>query len=181
MAFFVVTVEKHQASMAEYWVNTYRVQAQDLAAAGIIGDSIADAELPMYPASIVITKVNIRDENPATDQFITLVYNQAGTRNTTGLTQQGPLFVCMRIDFQVANYGRPCRKYIRGLYEEDFGALLLNTNIMALGNTYAAAIANLAVVDPDGQDITSGAVNPATAMRQLRRGSKKRPPHSRLA
>lgn len=177
MPTFRATVEKYMPSRAEYWTNVYHVIAADLTEASTHANSIATHELALYTADITLTKVRVDDMNPLTDQFLTTVRNAAGTR-TTATGEGVVLFVVGRVDFSVADFGRPCRKYIRGLYEVDVVGMNLSTEYLGLLNTYANALEALPICDPAGKDITTGEAFPQVAMRQLRRGSKKRSPHS---
>lgn len=174
MPFYKIHVEKFMSSRAEYWLNVYRVEAADLQAASAIGDSIVNAEKPLYPDTITITKQRAEATAVGDKSFRTKAVNAVGTRPGTGLTTGMPLFAVGRVDFSVADNGRPCRKYIRGIYEEDSEGLNLSTAYKALLQTYATAIAGLATCDPQGNDLTDGAPHPGVAMRQLRRGSKKK-------
>lgn len=177
---FRATVEKFHGGYAHFWTNIYWVEAGDLAAALPVANSIATAELPLYSASVTVTKVRVDDAVENTDAFLTTVRNAIGTRAASAADSL-PLFVVARVDFSAAGGGRPSRKYIRGCLDEaDVQPLNLVAGVKTILQTYGDAIVGLAVVDPDGADLTSAAVWPRAAMRQMRRGSKKRSPRNRM-
>ena len=168
-----VTVEKHYAAFQAYWTNIYWITAADLAAGLTQAQAIVNAEKPLYANHITITKARVDDGVPETEQFSTLVPNAVGTRATPA-GDDFPLFLTARVDFQVADNGRPCRKYLRGvLFESDSGIAVLGAGIKTILQTYATAIAATTACDPQGFDIVSGAPFGAPQMRQLRRGSKR--------
>lgn len=175
MARFRLQLEKYFSGAGEYWVNVYHVEATDLAAAAALGASIRDAERPLYTSGITITKAHVDDGIAHTDVFQNVVYNMNGSRTGT-TTANFPLWVTARVDFNVVGGGRPSRKFLRGvLLEADADFMTVGTAMQTLLATYANAIVAIgAVVDPQGQLFSSGAPFAAPAMRQLRRGSKKR-------
>lgn len=168
---FRIIVEKEL--LGKFWVNTYLVTAADLASAATLMTPIVNAERALYFGSILITKARVDDMTPDTDQFITAVYNLAGTRATSA--QALPMFNTARVDFGVIAGGRPCRKYIRGfLQETDSDGTDIIVASRAPLQTYANTIVALgAVCDPQGNTLSSGAPHTAVQMRQVRR--KKRP------
>lgn len=168
------TLQKYWAAAGAYWTNVYWIDAVDIITAGNVLGNIKTAELPLYTSGIVITNGRVDDAIQDTDVYLTLPYNNAGTR--AGPTSEiAPLWVTSRVDFGVSGMGRPSRKYLRGtLWEEDFSYNALSAGQLARLNTYGAAIVAQAVVDPDGQDLISYAPWNAPQMRQLRRGKKRR-------
>lgn len=174
MPTFRVTIEKYQASAGEYWTNRYFVVAANLADAALMVGGIADAEKALYHAGVMITKSHVDDYVEDTDQYQTVIHNMVGTRSTGGATAL-PLFVVARCDLQVAGGGRPSRKYLRGmLLENDISFTSMETGALSALTTYIGNIVAAGVCDPQGQDVTGGAPWQAPAMRQLRRGSKKK-------
>lgn len=167
------TLQKYWAQAASYWTNVYWIDAATLVDAGAVLTNIKNAELPLYTSGIIVTNGRVDDAVPDTDVYLTLPYNNAGTR--AGPTSDiAPLWVTSRVDFGVSGMGRPSRKYLRGtLWEEDFTYNGLSANQLTRLNTYGAAIVGLTVVDPDGQDLISYSPFPAPQMRQLRRGKKR--------
>lgn len=175
-----ITVEKYYGGGNKYWTNVYHTTAGDFAAATAVGTAIANAELPLYVSGIVISKFRIDDMTPNTDNFITKPVNLPGTRAAKAAgVELLPFFVVARVDFGPSGFGRPSRKYLRGVLWEDDGNL---TSITAAMNTilqnYGAAIVNAGVTDESGNDLQTSAVWQAFAMRQERRGSKKKTPHN---
>lgn len=173
MAIYRLTVEKYMASIQEYWSNVYHVASDSGLTAGAVGGQIVAAEIQMYPSSVLITKVSV-DEVGRDD-----VYDQPQVFNVTGTRILGselmPLFVCGRVDLTYQN-SRPGRKYLRAVLEER------DTSITSIGGdsrgslqTYLDRLLQIdGLCDADGNPLTGGAVFTAPAMRQLRRGSKKK-------
>ena len=167
------TLQKYWGQAASYWTNVYWIDAATIIEAGAVLSSIRTAELPLYTSGIIITNGRVDDAIPGSDVYLTLPYNNAGTRSAP-TSDIAPLWVTSRVDFGVCGMGRPARKYLRGtLWEEDFTYNGLSANQLSRLNTYGAAIVGLAVTDPDGQDLVSANPFPSPQMRQLRRGKKK--------
>lgn len=174
MPIFRAQIEKFHQYTSEYWVNRYFINAATIEDAAVSMNGIRDAERQLYTSFITVTKGHVDDMQPNTDVYLTPTWNMAGTRPApTG--QMFPLFVVARVDLTVAGYGRPSRKYLRGvLWEGDADINLLEANMLTMLGQYGTNIAAAGACDPQGQDIISGAGFPAPAMRQLRRGSKKK-------
>jgi hypothetical protein len=174
MPIFRATVEKFQAAAGEYWVNRYFVNAANLGDAAAMLPGIVDAEKALYHAGVMITKSHVDDNIEGTEVYQTVIHNTLGIRATGGATAL-PLFVVARVDFSVVGGGRPSRKYLRGmLLENDISFTTMEAGALAALQTYANNIVAAGVCDPQGQDVISGAPWQAPAMRQLRRGSKKK-------
>ena len=111
---------------------------------------------------------------PGTDNFITTALQLFGERAPNG--EYLPLFNVIRVDFSTG-IGRPSRKFLRtpiGELMSQGGLLDVNT-LADINNNYVAPLVGLAgFVDVDGEQITGGAAFRPIAMRQLRRGSKRR-------
>lgn len=170
-----ITVEKHWPAGNLYWSNVYYSNAADPVAAVPDAGAAVAAERPLYPSWITITKARIDDNVPMSDVSHTLIYNLGGLR----AGQSGdpmPAWVVARVDFQVGLSGRPSRKYLRFvLHEGDTSATELNPAMLAMLQTYANAIIDApGIVDVDGQIFNGGAPFRGPAMRQVRRGSKKK-------
>lgn len=174
MPLWDVTVEKYFAGANEYWVNNYNINAASGDDAVPVISAFVNAEKALYDSAIVITKVRISSSTPDDDAFYTSAVNVAGTR-TAGTGDRSPLFVVARVDFSVA-WQRPSRKYLRGIFSEGditFSALI--PGITTVLSTYATAIlAITGICDEHGNTFNGASVWPAPAMRQLRRGSKKK-------
>lgn len=175
MPVYRVMVEKHWAALNEFWTNVYYASGASLSDIATVATALVNAERPLYTAACTITKTHVDDMVPDTDVFETIPRNLSGTRTEPTSSHLAPLFVVARVDFAVAGGGRPSRKYLRGvLWETDFNISALESGMLTLLNTYATAVASSGACDPQGQDIASGSAKNAPAMRQLRRGSKKK-------
>lgn len=176
MAVYQVDIEKSfnpTTSTTVYWTNVYYVNAADVASATTSGQSIVTLEKTIHGTTVAFTKMRIRlaalQVSPGT--IIALSGNGGRTANNPL-----PLFDVVRVDFSVAT-GRPNRKYLRlplGSADNSAGALVAGT-VTTVQNSYMTPLINMNVVcDTQGQPILSGSVWPYVAMRQLRRGSKKK-------
>lgn len=158
----------------EYWTNRYIISTTDLAAGIVVGQQLADIERAVTGTTITQTKFRVSDGTPNTDVYQIVQLNRAGTLSLSGPALS--LFIVARVDFSTAGGGRPSRKYLRGCLSGTYiNGEALTTTILTILNTYATNV--LAVdefVDVDGQAFISHAVWPFVAMRQLRRGSKRR-------
>lgn len=174
MPIFRVTVEKFAPELAEYWTNRYLVTAANIAAAQAFIDPIVAAERTCLLNTFYVSKARVDDMVPNSDNYDTTSINLVGQRG--GTTGAVPLFVVARVDFDVSGGGRPSRKYLRGVLDKsDVSLLQLNPGVITALNTYADAIVAVGgVCDPQGQTFIDGVPWPAAAMRQLRRGSKKK-------
>lgn len=169
-----MTIEKYRADVHEYWTNIYHLVATDVGDALTYTDSIVAAERPLYTGAVTITKGRVDDALPNTDVSAVKVFNVAGTR-TPPLEHAVPLFVVARVDFTVLGGGRPSRKYLRSVfYEADISFTIIEAPVKALLQTYANAVCSTGMCDVDNQAFVVGVPFPAPAMRQLRRGSKKK-------
>lgn len=172
---FQVDIEKVFGT--EYWTNVYTVQAPAITEASGIANQIVQIERAVLVNGVTITKVRTSlagEENP--DQFIVTPVNQNGTYEETGVGQLLPLFNCARVDFS-AGMGRPARKYLRGLLKEGNvdGSTLTSGLVTHINTNYVAPLIALGTVAKQGGGFyTAGAVFVPIAMRQLRRGSRRR-------
>jgi hypothetical protein len=174
---YQLSIEKYYAG--EYWVNRYFLSTLALTDARTAANAIAALERTLYSGYVVMTKMSISSTQQGDFVYETIVLNQPGGRDIA-LNQMLPLFVVVRVDFSV-QASRPSRKYLRGvLIEPDINGVAIEPAIITMVNTnYATKMAAIAdFVDPQGSDIVTGACHPQVAMRQLRRGSKKRPVQS---
>lgn len=173
-----ITIEKFSAAHAEYWTNVYwhpGSVAEALAAAA----DIVIAERNVTGTFVTFTKYRADDGIRDTEQFMTVTVNAPGLLAQAG--EGYPLFAVARVDFTVSGGGRPSRKFLRGVLDESkANGLTVSADILAALNSYAAAVCAAGCCDVDGQDFVSGAAFPQVAMRQLRRGSKKSSPPSRV-
>lgn len=169
-----LTTEKEY--QGEFWTNVYWLDHETVAAALADGLAIIQAEQAASAAAVLFTRYRVDDAVIETDNYQTVIVNQYGAVAADG-NQLMPLFACLRVDFTVSG-GRPSRKYFRGmLYESNVDGPfnLVPAFVTARQADLATNIAAVAsYVDVDGQEITGGLVYPKVAMRQLRRGSKKK-------
>lgn len=169
-----IDIQKQQG--AEYWSNRYLCEfAVGSAEAEAAATALINAEKAMLFNNVLINKVRIATLTPNDNVFQAWNPNTFGSRNAVGLSLL-PLFCVVRIDFG-AGLGRPSRKYIRGaLSESDVqGANLESGFLSGVATPYGNAVSGLAgIVDPQGDDLNGFSVYPQIAMRQLRRGSRRR-------
>lgn len=174
MAVWRVTVEKFYPTAQEYWTNVYHVNAADMDAADTAADAIVQAERAITDNRVTITKSRVDDGLPNTAVWSTRIYNQLGTLDLNGADLM-PLFVVARVDLEVQGGGRPSRKYLRATFSEgEATATTIHPVVQGRLANYAAALAAAGACDPQGQAVITGSPWPMPAMRQLRRGSKKR-------
>ena len=173
---WVVDIEK--LYQGEYWTNRYIVAAADLIAAQSIGSQIVGIERAIHLSPVLFTRYRVSDGVKDTDVYIVANLNLFGTGNLDNAAML-PLFNVLRVDFNTQGGGRPSRKYLRGVLQEN-NIAYNDINAPALTNyntNYATPLAALAgFVDVDGQEIVQGSAYPFVAMRQLRRGSKRKTP-----
>lgn len=169
------TIEKFLPAQGEYWTNVYWLDYLTPAAALEAVRDIVTAERTVHLPAVQFTKFRVDDGVEDTEIWETETLNVAGLSTTTG--EMMPLFVVARVDFSVAGGGRPSRKYLRGvLTEETVNAFMLNTGIRGVLQNYAdGVIAAGGVCDVDGQGFSNGSPFAQPGMRQLRRGSKRKP------
>jgi hypothetical protein len=174
MALYSLDIEKVLAG--EYWTNRYILNSASPPDpfTGPV-NAILAAERSITADEVQFTKLRVSDNDPGTDVYSIRALNLPGLR-TGVFTDLFPLFVTVRVDFTVGT-GRPSRKYLRGVLKEGdsvFNAIQ-QPALDLFQTSYANAVAGVPeYVDVDGQDILSGAVILAPAMRQLRRGSKRK-------
>jgi hypothetical protein len=172
---FRITVEKYDGRSAEFWTNVYWGAGSTVLDFTADIATIVNAEKALYDGNTTITKVRVDDAVQGTDNYRTYVYNVVGTYAPGAGNEFVAPFVVGRVDFETGT-GRPSRKYLRHcLYEADIAGMNLSAGAITRLNAYATSIVGTAaIVDVDGQDFVSGAAFPKVAMRQLRRGSKKK-------
>lgn len=174
MPLWIVTVEKYYPPAGEYWTNVYHLNAASGEDASAAAAAFRDAELPLYHPGVTLTKVRISSAIEEDEAHNTWAYNAAGTR--TGVTSDMlPLFNVARVDFTVA-WQRPSRKYLRAvLVEAESTFTSLAAGLVSVLDAYGTAVrAITGICDEHGNTFTGHSVWPAPAMRQLRRGSKKK-------
>lgn len=170
MPLFKLDVEK--LSGTEYWTNRYFLNASDLADAATMAPTIVNAERTIHLPAVTLTKWRVSDPFDEGTSFITTPINLPGTR--TGSGDMLALFNTVRVDFP-AGFGRPSRKYFRGVLTEGdiVGATLAAGVKTTVTNAVGAAFV-IHLVDPQGTPLAAGVVSNFVQMRQLRRGRRKR-------
>lgn len=172
---YTCDVQKTQGG--EYWTNRYVIEAGTIFEAQAQADLIPGAEQLFHTTNVTLDRYRVRPLTPGGDQYIIVALGASGAYNGGALDTQLPLFNCVRADLPV-NLGRPSRKYYRtGLTEgmvagpqlENAYRTVVDNALEGLRNTMAGSW-----VDPDAQTILSVSVIPFVAMRQLRRGSRRR-------
>jgi hypothetical protein len=172
MPLYQLDIEK--AFGSEFWTNRYILNAASLSAAVASIGGVINAERNITDQNVSFTRCRVADLDPNTDQYTIVPLNQVGAR--ANLTNLLPLFNVLRVDFGVAE-GRPSRKYLRGvLVEGDIDFTTISTSALTFFDTnYVDLLVPFdSYVDVDGEPIISGSVYPQVAMRQLRRGSRRR-------
>lgn len=176
MATPVAQIDIQKVLGSEYWTNRYLIDvAVGTQTAVDIATALINAEKPLYFSDIRIDKVRISTVLEGDNTYQAWQPNTAGTRAGTA-TDRLPLFNVVRIDFG-AGLGRPSRKYLRGVLTEiDINGSQIQASLVSgMLMTYAAAVYNtVGVVDPQGDDLDGASVISTVAMRQLRRGSRRR-------
>jgi hypothetical protein len=173
MALWQVDIEK--LLEGEYWTNRYIVSALNLADAASLGDDIVELEKNIHRTNVQFTKVRTSDFDPGTDVYRVRAINEFGELAAVS-GDMLPLWNVCRVDFSTGS-GRPSRKYLRlPCYEGDIVDGVFNSGFLAtIGTSYAVPLLALTgFVDVDNQVFTEATVNPRMAMRQLRRGSRRR-------
>lgn len=178
MALYHVDVEK--TLVGEFWTNRYVVSTTTLSNADEAADLIVSAERAFHREDITFTKVRTRTVAPGDDIYSSRPISAPGLLATSG--PYLPLFNVARVDFIAEGGGRPSRKYYRmGICAGDMVVdfTLPNAILSALEGSLAALIGDLEAnaspfVDVDGQALSDPTAYAAIAMRQLRKGSRRR-------
>lgn len=175
MPVFKLDIEKFYEN--EYWTNVYYLEAADLPSGIAPADRLVLMERANHKQVVQFTKYRISDEDPNTDAFITVPLIANGNQQVNG--DLWPLFNVCLVSLAVQGFGRPSRKYYRFPWDEseigNDGAINVTRISEILGNI-DAAITDLAGawVDESGNSIVSSSMKTVVAMRQLRRGSRRR-------
>lgn len=166
-----IDVEKRLAE--ESWTNVYYGQSEPgTGLPSILAGQIVAAERAVHAPTVTITRARLSSTNVGDETYQLIPVNQAGTRVVTGSLE--PLFVVVRCDFGTVS-GRPSRKYLRGVITEndkEFTVLSPGTATFLKTNYVDVLVGLAGLVDVDNQEWVNGSVNPAIAMRQLRRRSR---------
>lgn len=159
----------------EYWSNRYVIEAASLATAVAFADAIRSIEHACTHTFVTLTKYRVSSDNVGDDVYQITNDNVAGALTYSGSVL--PLFNRVRCDFNTVGGGRPSRKYwCPALTENDVNGMVLEASFIEfMEDNYVAPLLSITgYVDVDGQAFSSGSVFPDVAMRQLRRGSKRK-------
>jgi hypothetical protein len=159
----------------EYWSNRYIIEAATMADALVNAAAIRLVERECTITYVTLTKYRVSTTAVGDDVYQIINDNTPGLKVSE--TQTLPLFARVRCDFNTIGGGRPSRKYwCPPLTESEQSAgVLTAAAILFFQENYVDALLALdAFVDVDGQAFGSGSVLPKVAMRQLRRGSKRK-------
>lgn len=168
-------VEKFLPAAGEFWVNTYNlVAAWDSNVAFAAALAVVDAEQTLHLTNVIITKFRLSDDVPLTNNFRSTVVNRLGTRQIQGDLM--PLFVTARLDLSTG-VGYPNRKYYRGvlLESETTFTTFLQSFISTFGVFGDALLAIPELCTRNNVTFVQSRPALSPAMRQLRKGSKKKP------
>lgn len=169
-----LTVEKEY--QGEFWTNVYWLNVANPPAGNAAAEAVVNAERSTLDNRCIITRYRIDDAVPLTDNYHTVVLNVTGA-SANATIELMPLFSVVRVDLTVAG-SRPSRKYFRGYLLESIVEGPFNISASAITSFQTNLADALAAIpelcDVDGQDVVGAKVWPKVAMRQLRRGSKKK-------
>ncbi len=171
MALYSIDIQKVLG--AEYWTNRYIVEAADVAAAAVIGESIVTVERSVHSELVTFDKLRASSVIKGDTNYVIVPLSGVGVLGET--QAPAPLFNVARVDFGT-NQGRPSRKYIRpGVSATYFSGSNWNTALYNALVAYGQAIALLVGIrDVDGQPFLNSTAIRAIGMRQLRRGTKRK-------
>lgn len=171
----IYSMDSEKRLGGEYWSNRFIINAPTLTNALEVANDIRQIERTVTYASVLFTKYRVSTTTPHDDVYQIVNDNAPGLRAVTGSVL--PLFNRVRVDFTVLGGGRPSRKYLLppiGEAEQTDGTLDAAAVAYYNANYAQPLLAIGEYVDVDGQAFTSASVFPIVAMRQLRRGSKRR-------
>lgn len=172
MPIFQLVIEKKFGE--EYWVNDYYLEATDIDDANSKSGPIVDAERSIHRVGVVFTKYRVSTVVPDDGIFRNYNINLQGQKSIGG--EMVALFNVLRVDVTAAS-GRGGRKYLRGVLGEE--EINFNVIIPSAVSTYETMYCNVLdaldyLVKKDGVELDDWSVFPFVAMRQLRRGSRRR-------
>jgi len=168
-------MDSEKSYQNEYWSNRYVISAATLAEAVAVAADIRAIERASTYNVALLTKYRVSTSAAHDDVYQIVNDNVAGSKIAGSATL--PLFCRIRFDFNAFGGGRPSRKYwCPPLTEDEVADGVLNSTALAAYNTsYLQPLVALGeFVDVDAQAFTSGSIFPKVAMRQLRRGSKRK-------
>lgn len=156
MARFIIDITKLCVSKNQRFGNRYIVEAADVTAAAAAVDPIVTAEKVIHSGDVAFINGRVADRIPGTDVYISLPLSGVGTAGDA--TQQLPIVLTTNVQFIVAGFGRPSRKFYHACLNESFqdGGQWVDsyaTNVLAALTTLIsdATAAGAPIVDPQGQ------------------------------
>jgi hypothetical protein len=171
----------------ERWENVYYAYSDEptdwaYTAANRIVTAEASFHLPVIEFSYYRISTVVQGDN----QYVTVPLNAFGARQTDFAEALLPLFNTIRLDISRVSGGRPGRKYYRGaLREQDITYDTIDVGLRTLvASALATAIGDGTttfdgpLTDEQGNLLSVPVTYPRVQMRQLRRGSRRRPPSS---
>lgn len=175
---YQVDIEKSMGG--EFWTNRYFIDRGNVNNAALAAMEIVSGERSFHRVGVTFTKLRVRSKVVGDEEFVTIPLNQPGLLATSGPFL--PLFNVVRVDVAVVGGGRPSRKYYRiglcaGDLEPGVGKITtLAASINGLVEAMMEAVSSGggSILDPDNQVWDSAATFSDVAMRQLRRGSRRR-------
>lgn len=174
MPLFKIDIEKEFSN--EFWTNVYYATSVDLGAAHLVAQGILQAERQFHKDVVLFTRYRTSTVLQGDFQYITSIANLNGLVGSS--SPRIPLWNVVRADMGDGGFKRPERKYYRLPLtedEQDNGVLtngvftLVQQSLVNLLGDFAGEWCG-----PNSEPIVSVAVYPNVAMRQLRRGSRRR-------
>lgn len=173
MPLFSLDIEK--SVPGEFWTNRYIINTPDITVAVSIGNQVVSIEREIHKPGVQFTRFRVSDLDPDTDLYSIQAIALPGLA-PPATAGNLPLFNVVRVDFNTGT-GRPSRKYLRTPVGEadQIDGNLEPTYAQFIHQTYTIPMLGIdEFVDVDGQAFVSGATHQYVAMRQLRRGSRRR-------
>jgi hypothetical protein len=175
MPLYAIDIEKRYEG--EYWTNRYIALTPTIGAARADAQKFVTAERAIHNVAVLFTQVRTSDMDPMTDSYFSDPINLFG--QAAPPSEALPLFNVVRVDFMVAEGGRPSRKYLRlplTELEQQNGFLTANMLLFVRDSYVIPVLAIGTYADVDGSPISGGSVFPRVGMRQLRRARKRKTP-----
>ena len=171
MPLFKVDIQKKLGE--EYWTNTYTVNESTIQAARDVGLLIVNQERNFHLNVVVFDRLRVSTPVEGDNEFIIVPLSELGRRDTFE-GEVLPLFNTLAVLYGTG-VGRVGRRYYRGCLNETdvFDGRVVLTLISDVG-LYTQNILSFGVAKANGTPYTTATPVREVAMRQLRRGSKRR-------
>lgn len=168
MAVFQVDIEKRL--VGERWTNRYFVDAETIAAAHVTANVIVDTERTVHGSAVEFVTVRTSTVTEGDNVYISEPLFGFGE---VSLTAYLPLFCVVRVLFGGTG-GRPYYKLYRGCLEEaNVSGSVLEAGVTLAFVELCASLSGL-ITTGLGDTLATGVVDPRIAMRQLRRGRRRK-------